>query len=71
MGAKEFMKNFKESKGRVELRHEINELESALLDTYNNLQLVNDEGLLDFYAYLIKAYEAKHKYLLKSIKDYY
>ena len=62
------MKNF-ENNVRAGLANEINELESALLSFYDNIQLVDEEGLLDFYAYLIKAYEAKHRYLLKKLKE--
>lgn len=54
---------------RAGLANEINELESALSSSYENMQLVTEEGLLDFYAYLIKAYEAKHRYLLQKIKS--
>ena len=62
------MKSF-EDKLRAGLANEISELESALSNSYESMQLVNEEGLLDFYAYMIKAYEAKHKYLLKKLKE--
>ena len=63
------MKNLKENRERADLAEEIHELESALLGFYDNMQLVGEDGLLDFYAYQIKAYEAKHKYLLDRIKE--
>ena len=63
------MKNLKENKLRADLAEEIRELESALLSVYDNMQLVTEDGLIDFYAYQIKAYEAKHKYLLNRIKE--
>lgn len=59
----------RETKTRADLANEILELESALSSSYENIQLVNEEGLLDFYAYLIKAYEAKHRYLIKKYKE--
>lgn len=62
------MKDFKEKK-RAILKSEISKIEKNLLNFYDNLQLVSEEGLLDYYAYLIKAYEAKHKYLLSKIKE--
>jgi len=54
---------------RADLTDEINQVESALSTSYNNLQSVNEEGLIDYYTYQIKAYEAKHKYLLDKIKE--
>ena len=67
-GGAEIMKMI-EDKTRAGLVNEISELESALLNFYNSMQLVSEDGLLDFYAYLIKAYEAKHQYLLKKLKE--
>ena len=61
--------NKKEKLIRADLTEEINEVESALADSYNNLQSVTEEGLIDYYSYRIKAYEAKHKYLLDIIKE--
>ena len=58
-----------EDRVNLVLRDEISEIESELASSYENLQLVTDEGMLDFYAYLIKAYEAKHKHLLKKLKE--
>ncbi|MBR2289529.1 MAG: hypothetical protein IJ867_02715 [Clostridia bacterium] len=58
-----------ENKSRADLAVEISELETALCSSYDSMQLVNEEGLLDFYAYLIKAYEAKHRYLMKKLKE--
>lgn len=55
--------------GKYNLRDEINEVEEALESSYRTMQLVNDDELIDFYAYLIKAYEAKYGYLLKKIKE--
>lgn len=57
------------NKLRAGLANEISELESALSNSYNSMQLINEEGLLDFYAYMIKAYEAKHRYLMKKLKE--
>lgn len=51
------------------LRDEIGEVEMELSNSYESLQLVEDEGLLDYYAYMIKAYEAKHKHLLRKLKE--
>ena len=51
------------------LRNEISEIESAISSSYENLQLINEEGMLDFYAYMIKAYEAKHKHLMRKLKE--
>ena len=62
------MKN-DEDKANLVLRNEISEIEDELASSYENLQLVTEEGMLDFYAYLIKAYEAKHKHLLKKLKE--
>ena len=62
------MKNL-ENKLRADLAEEISELESALSGSYETIQLIGEDGLLDYYAYLIKAYEAKHRYLLKKIKE--
>ena len=64
------MKKFFNSEGseRAGLRSEISKIETALLNSYESMQLVSDEGLLDFYAYMIKAYEAKHKHLLRKLK---
>lgn len=59
----------KEKMIRVDLAGEINEVESALLDCHNNLQMVDEEGLVDYYTYQIKAYEAKHKYLIEKIRE--
>lgn len=58
-----------ENKLRAVLASEIGELETALLNSYNNLELVSEEGLVDFYTYMIKAYESKHRYLLKKLKE--
>ena len=63
-----FMKNFNDKIKEV-LKSEIGEIETALSSSYENMQLVKEEGLLDFYAYLIKAYEAKHRFLLKKLKE--
>ncbi len=51
------------------LEDEIGEVEMELSNSYESLQLVEDEGLLDYYAYMIKAYEAKHKHLLRKLKE--
>lgn len=62
------MKSF-ENNLRAVLASEIGELESALSDSYNALELVSEDGLVDFYTYMIKAYEAKHRYLLRKLKE--
>ena len=54
---------------RAGLRNEISEVESALSNSYENLQLINEEGMIDFYSYMIKAYEAKHKHLMRKLKE--
>jgi hypothetical protein len=54
---------------RANLTSEIALVESALSDSYNNLQIVDEEGLIDYYTYKIKADEAKHKYLIGKIKE--
>ncbi|MBR1540960.1 MAG: DUF2508 family protein [Clostridia bacterium] len=61
------MKNV--DKNRADLANEIGELESALSDSYQTLDMVTEEGLVDFYTYMIKAYEAKHRYLLRKLKE--
>ena len=53
---------------RADLKEQINQVETALLNLHNNMQLVNDDGLLDYYAYRIKSEESKHNYLIKQIK---
>jgi succinate dehydrogenase flavin-adding protein (antitoxin of CptAB toxin-antitoxin module) len=54
---------------RADLKDEINDVESALSDTYENLKEVTDSELVDFYTYQIKSYEAKHRYLIEKIKE--
>ena len=54
---------------RADLAGEITEVESALFEYHENLRTVTEEGLIDYYAYIIKAYEAKHRYLLGKIKE--
>ena len=54
---------------RAGLRSEISEVESALSNSYENLQLINEEGMIDFYSYMIKAYEAKHRHLMRKLKE--
>ena len=51
------------------LKKEISEVENELSNSYNMMEFVSDEGIVDFYIYLIKAYEAKHKYLLRKLKE--
>ena len=51
------------------LKQEISDVESELSNSYNMIELVSDEGIVDFYIYLIKAYEAKHKYLMEKLKE--
>ena len=51
------------------LKKEISEVESELSNSYNMMELVSDEGIIDFYIYMIKAYEAKHRHLLKKLKE--
>jgi hypothetical protein len=59
----------KEKYIRADLTYEIASVESALTDSYNNLQEVYEDGLIDYYAYKIKADEARHKYLIEKIKE--
>lgn len=54
---------------RADLIIEINEVQSALSDSYKNLQLASEDGLLDYYAYKIKSEEALHKYLINELKS--
>lgn len=54
---------------RADLINEINEVQSALSDSYKNLQLASEDGLLDYYAYKIKSEESLHKYLLDELKN--
>jgi hypothetical protein len=54
---------------RANLANELLLVESALSDSYNNLQMVCDDGLIDYYTYKIKADEARHKYLLDKIRN--
>ena len=51
------------------LKQEISDVESELSNSYNMIELVSDEGIVNFYIYLIKAYEAKHKYLMEKLKE--
>ena len=60
--------NKKEKIIRADLTEELNEVESALADSYNNLQIVTEEGLIDYYTYQIKANQAKLDYLIKLAK---
>jgi hypothetical protein len=53
---------------RANLVNEISLVEAALSSSYNNLQAVNEEGLIDYYTYKIKADEAKHKYLIEKLR---
>ena len=53
---------------RADLKEEIKEIKSVLSNSYENMQLVSDEGMIDYYSYLIKAYEAKYGHLLKKFK---
>ena len=55
---------------RANLTEELSLVESALSNSYKNLQLVTNSSLIDYYTYLIKADEAKHKYLLDKIKEF-
>lgn len=56
------------NKIRENLTNEINDVQSVLSSFHSNLQLVKDDGLIDYYLYQIKAYEAKHKYLIDLYK---
>lgn len=53
---------------KAELRSEINELQSALNNSYKNMQLAEEPDLLDYYAYKIKSQESLHNYLLGIMK---
>ena len=54
---------------RADLKEEIKEIKSVLLNSYENIQFVSDKGMIDYYTYLIKAYEAKYGHLLKKFKE--
>ena len=62
-------KNKEEMKKRADLIAEINQVETVLLNLHQNLQLVQEDGLLDYYAYKIKSEEAKHQFLMNEIKQ--
>ena len=54
---------------KQKLKEEISEVETKLANSYDMIELISEDGMLDFYAYLIKAYEAKHRYLLRKLKE--
>lgn len=62
------MKN-EEDYNRAVLTREILELETALSNSYNEIGMASQNDLLDYYAYQIKAYEAKHKFLTNKLKN--
>lgn len=48
---------------------ELEKIKKDLQEAYNNFNYVEDALLVDYYTYQIKAYEAKHEYLLKRVKE--
>ena len=59
----------REERARADLRNEIGLVEETLSDYHKNLAEVAESGLVDYYAYQIKSYEAKHRYLMRKIKN--
>jgi hypothetical protein len=54
---------------KEELIKEIRRVSSELQNTYNNFQFIDDELLIDYYTYKIKACETQYHYLLKIAKS--
>lgn len=54
---------------KAELISQINEIQSALNNSYSNLQLAENSHLLDYYAYKIKSEEALHQFLIEEFKN--
>lgn len=70
--------NIKEKKG-LNTAEEINEKENLIecinnarkewLNAITNFEQVAENGLIDYYTYSIKAYQAKYEYLLRMAKE--
>lgn len=54
---------------REEVLKEIRRVNSELQNTYNNFQFIDDELLIDYYTYKIKACETQYHYLLKIARS--
>lgn len=71
-----FSENYAQKKIEIadeKTRKEINEEFNLCLDNwkryYKNLEMVNEEELINYYLYMIKAEEARLSYLQKQIKE--
>ena len=53
---------------KADLISHINEIQSALKNSYANMQLANNSHLLDYYAYKIKSEEALHEFFIEEFK---
>lgn len=51
-----------------ELMNNIDKVKKNLERDYNNLQFIEDQNLVDYYTYRIKAEEAQYDYLLQEAK---
>ena len=49
-----------------ELMNNIDKVKKNLERDYNNLQFIEDQNLVDYYTYRIKAEEAQYDYLLQE-----
>jgi hypothetical protein len=47
---------------------EIKKVKCDLADAYNNFDYVDDSLMIDYYTYLIKAFETRFEYLIKKAK---
>ena len=54
---------------KADLVSQINEIQSALNNSYSNMQLAKNNHLLDYYAYKIKAEQALHQFLIEQYKN--
>ncbi len=54
---------------KADLVSQINEIQSALNNSYSNMQLAKNNHLLDYYAYKIKSEEALHQFLIEQYKN--
>ena len=53
---------------KADLISHINEIQTALKNSYANMQLANNSHLLDYYAYKIKSEEALHDFFIEEFK---
>ena len=51
-----------------ELMNNIEKVKKTLESDYQNLQLINDVNLVDYYTYKIKSEEAKYDFLIQEAK---